>query len=454
MIWIWIASAVVITLFLLRGKKIAYHHFIWIMLPIDFYGLHVAGVTIKPYMIFTLLILMRNLIRSKNKLKVRIRMEWALGILFLLLMVMLADLFNGSGITSVMQHMMFLLVFVCAFIYINSIESYDEIIQIKDTIVATAVGFGLVYLFAAFSNMWNLDIAGINTLAGTNPGINVKFVDVPDGRLRGFYNDPNVFATSLIPAMAYSIYQLFGQKKEKKFIYIAQVLISLFCCYFTKSRMAILGFLIVITFTIIGSLKFNNSKRITNSFIVILWILFTLAPPIVVFGSDALDNSVGNLLQQYNGRSEFSDTYGRGTVWKSAWDALVENNLFFGVGQGQVMNFSVVQRDSHNTWLEWVTGSGIIAGSLVDLYFLLIFIRFSKYCRRRLPINYYQHLLYGTKWAYLGIVIILLSVSNITNSYLIFTVSLMIFLMSMWGKDNTYIQEEKLLDKISFPIKY
>ncbi|MDR3560100.1 MAG: O-antigen ligase family protein [Negativicutes bacterium] len=440
MIWLWITAGIVITLFLLRKKNISFHHFIWVLLPIDFYGVNI-GVTIKPYMLFAMLILLLNII-AKRKIKLMIKMEWAAGLLSLFLVVLLADLFNESNGASLLQQAMFLLVVVCAFIYIGSIQSYDEVQQIRDVIVATAIGFGVVYLVAVFTNMQDLDLAGISTLVREDPGIIMKFADVPEGRLRGFSIDPNAFATSLIPAMTFSIYQLFGQKKEKKVLYIVQVIITLICCYYTRSRGALLTFLLIILFTTISGIKI---KKLGIGFVSVLLLLCMVTLATTVFADEEASIVMELIWQQYEGRADFSDAYGRGTVWQSAWDILNEKNLFFGVGQGRVSELSVLQLDSHNTWLEWIAGNGIIAGSLVDLYFGLVFIRFSRYCGKRQAINDYLDFLLGVKWAYAGIAIMLLSVSNITNSYLIFTASLMISLMSEWKHENSDCPEGEAL---------
>lgn len=51
MIWGWIGAAVALSWLLCR-KKAAWHHLIWMLLPIETYGVSLAGATIKPYMMF------------------------------------------------------------------------------------------------------------------------------------------------------------------------------------------------------------------------------------------------------------------------------------------------------------------------------------------------------------------------------------------------------------------
>ena len=48
MIWVWIIAAIAISWLLCR-KKVAWYHYIWMLLPVEMYGITIAGATIKPY---------------------------------------------------------------------------------------------------------------------------------------------------------------------------------------------------------------------------------------------------------------------------------------------------------------------------------------------------------------------------------------------------------------------
>ena len=64
MIWIWIAAAVIIS-WLFCEKGISWYHYIWLLLPIEMYGVTIAGATLKPYMLFGICIIAGDLIRNK-----------------------------------------------------------------------------------------------------------------------------------------------------------------------------------------------------------------------------------------------------------------------------------------------------------------------------------------------------------------------------------------------------
>lgn len=441
MIWLWITAAIVITLLLLRKQHIAFRHLIWVLLPIDFYGVNI-GVTIKPYMLFALVLLFLNLI-SKGKMKLRLSPEWLAGLLTLILLLLLVDLLNESNTASLLQQTMFLLVFLCALVYVSSLKAYAEVEQIRSVIFATSIGFGIVYLFAVFANLQEFDPAGLIASVREDPGVIMKLADMPDGRLRGFFIDPNAFGTSLITALTLSVHQMLGLKKEKKKLYILQIAITLLCCYFAKSRGILLTVLLISLFTTISCIR-PSRQKLGLGFVSVILLLCMLTLSATIFAAEEVSLAMELILQQYEGRADFSDTYGRSAAWQSAWDALIENNLFFGVGQGRVSEVSVLQLESHNTWLEWVVTNGIFAGSLVDFYFGLVLLQFWRYCGKFRDMSDYADFLLGIKWAYMGIAIMLLSISNITNSYLIFTATLMMALMSDWKREGPEYYEYPL----------
>ena len=126
MIWIWIAVAILISVFLLRRKHISIENYIWVLLPVDMYGFNLAGVTIKPYMAFSLILLAGVFTRKKGKLFVG-RGSQAVIILFLF-GALLVNFLNGGDTSSIMSILMVFMVYFCACLYASNIdESIDEI---------------------------------------------------------------------------------------------------------------------------------------------------------------------------------------------------------------------------------------------------------------------------------------------------------------------------------------
>ena len=64
MMWVWIIAAIAISWLLCR-KKVAWYHYIWMLLPVEMYGITIAGATIKPYMILGVFMIIKNLLDRK-----------------------------------------------------------------------------------------------------------------------------------------------------------------------------------------------------------------------------------------------------------------------------------------------------------------------------------------------------------------------------------------------------
>ena len=70
----------------------------------------------------------------------------------------------------------------------------------------------------------------------------------------------------------------------------------------------------------------------------------------------------------------------------------------------------------HNTWLEWVCGTGIILGLFMDWWFIFAPVRF----KRRIVGKADKQNILPVVLAYITVVVCISTVDNITNSVLIF----------------------------------
>ena len=107
MIWAWIATAVAISLLFCK-KGISWYHYIWLLLPIEMYGVTIAGATLKPYMLFGICIIASDLVRNKT---IRI----PVAIIAAVFALIISDFLTGFVMASVMQHIMFILVLMIGF---------------------------------------------------------------------------------------------------------------------------------------------------------------------------------------------------------------------------------------------------------------------------------------------------------------------------------------------------
>ena len=102
MIWAWIAAAVIIS-WLFCKKGISWYHYIWLLLPIEMYGVTIAGATLKPYMLFGICIIAGDFVRNKT-------IQVHAAIVAVIFALIFSDYLTGFVMASVMQHIMFILV--------------------------------------------------------------------------------------------------------------------------------------------------------------------------------------------------------------------------------------------------------------------------------------------------------------------------------------------------------
>lgn len=423
MIWIWITLACLMTCFQLMNKKISWHHYIWMLLPIDMYGIVVSNVTIKPFMLFSFLILLKVIASFKRNSDARFNVRFVITLLVLFSCFFCVDIFNGSGFASFKQQFMLFIVVICALFYVSLLKWDKDLLQIRQVIIAVALGYGIVFLVAIQMNLQGINPGGLSTFVRTSEGMMLIFPDIAQGRLRGFFIDPNVLITGFIVAIAIALLSLSNESGLKtKAQYLLTIVVCTFDLYFTESRTALIIMILTLLFS---ALIYLRQSRLVSESIMILLITSIF---IVLFFNIDWDLVYSNkLLAQYMSRSSFNDEYGRMTIWKNAWNILLENNVLLGIGQGQISNYTY--RDCHNTWLEWIVGNGIYFGGLVVSMFVSVPLIFYKKCRRIIKLkNDYYSICLGLIIGFIGILISLCTVSNITNSSLVFMAVLLILI--------------------------
>lgn len=431
MIWLWILAALLLSKLALGKKKISPEHYIWMLLPIDMYGIDVAGVTLKPYMIFSIFLLWLVWKRNDGRLMFRFDRRWTLNLLVLLLLVLAVNMFNTTVFSAVTASLMLLVVFACTIIYLSAIKP-DTISQIPDVLLATAVGYGVVFAANIFLVRQGIRLPGSFTDDRMAEGIFMWFANMSNGqfvkvaRLRGFMIDPNVLVCNFIYAIPAAVMNLATGRKR-----VASILalgVTFECMEICDSRMGILcaaGAVLVSALFSYGLMTPRAKK----------WAIGLLSAGVVAIVGLALvldtqTSFFADMLQGFDDRSDLNGEYGRFTLWGDAINTLLEKNPLFGVGMGLVMRYSDKSRGAHNTWLEWLCGSGLLAGGAVLLFFVLVLI-FGivrvKWFRKTPYESVYLSLLLGV----IGTVIALVSVDNTTNSYLWFGT---VMLTALWTR--------------------
>lgn len=407
MIWVWIIAAIAISWLLCR-KKVAWYHYIWMLLPVEMYGITIAGATIKPYMILGMFMIIKNLLdRKAHKVPAAF-----VAIIFLLT---ISDILNGLIIASIMQHVMFLVIIYIAYNYVLISENDDDLLKnIEVSTIATTIGYGLVFLVAYWFYSRGIGFGGIYTTDRYSAGMFLNFISTGGQttvRLRGFCIDPNSVVTTLIPGASFGLARLL-YKNGGKFRSLVAVILYAIVMDLSGSRMAV-----VCTVAMVIIMLMMGYKQAENK----LWWFGLIALVLLVVSFMAVyrfQNIASEVYSFFTARAGLNDTGGRFTIWKYNARWLSDNGrLLFGVGQNQISNLTSVGKACHNTWLEWICGTGILLGGIIDLWFIMTPFAFLNHLKRnRISIRDVIPIVL----AYVTALICITTVDNITNSVVLF----------------------------------
>ena len=407
MIWVWIIAAIAISWLLCR-KKVAWYHYIWMLLPVEMYGITIAGATIKPYMILGVFMIIKNLLdRKAHKVPAAF-----VAIIFLL---SVSDILNGLIIASIMQHVMFLVIIYIAYNYVLISENDDDLLEnIEVSTIATTIGYGLVFLVAYWFYSRGIGFGGIYTTDRYSAGMLLNFISTGGQttvRLRGFCIDPNSVVTTLIPGASFGLARLL-YKNGGKFRSLVAVILYAIVMDLSGSRMAV-----VCTVAMVIIMLMMGYKQAENK----LWWFGLIALVLLVVSFMAVyrfQNIASEVYSFFTARAGLNDTGGRFTIWKYNARWLSDNGrLLFGVGQNQISNLTSVGKACHNTWLEWICGTGILLGGMIDLWFVIApFVFLDRLKRNRIFIRDIIPIVL----AYVTALICITTVDNITNSVVLF----------------------------------
>ena len=407
MMWVWIIAAIAISWLLCR-KKVAWYHYIWMLLPVEMYGITIAGATIKPYMILGVFMIIKNLLdRKAHKVPAAF-----VAIIFLL---SVSDILNGLIIASIMQHVMFLVIIYIAYNYVLISENDDDLLEnIEVSTIATTIGYGLVFLVAYWFYSRGIGFGGIYTTDRYSAGMFLNFISTGGQttvRLRGFCIDPNSVVTTLIPGASFGLARLL-YKNGGKFRSLVAVILYAIVMDLSGSRMAVVCTVaMVIIMLMMGYKQAENKLRWFGLIVLVLLV----ASFVAVY---RFQNIASEVYSFFTARAGLNDTGGRFTIWKYNARWLSDNGrLLFGVGQNQISNLTTVGKACHNTWLEWICGTGILLGGMIDLWFVVTPVVFLD----RLKCNrIFIRDIIPIVLAYVTALICITTVDNITNSVVLF----------------------------------
>ncbi len=428
MIWAWIAAAVIIS-WLFCKKGISWYHYIWLLLPIEMYGVTIAGATLKPYMLFGICIIAGDFVRNKT-------IQVHAAIVAVIFALIFSDYLTGFVMASVMQHIMFILVLMIGYCYQNYQCDGIEFDEMGQAALAATIGYGIVFTVAWLMFNRGVTADGIYASERLDAGIVLRLASFGgnvSSRLRGFCIDPNSVITTLIPGATYALANIVYRKQDIIKSLLA-IVVYLAVVFYSGSRMALIcSFAMLVIFFVIGYRKSENKRRMAVAGIASVGVLLVA----LIINMDTIILEVAKLwADMFGERASLGSEYGRLTIWKTNIEYLINNSKeWFGVGQNQIYLLTERGLACHNTWLEWICGTGIILGAIIDFWFILAPVRFKKRSvgmggENALPII----------MAYITVVVCISTVDNITNPVLLF-----LMLILRYGVINRGLQTERVV---------
>lgn len=406
-------AAILISIIFFRIKNINWIHFIWALLPIDMYGLFIANVNIKPFMLFGLIIIFYAF-----TMNCKMDFKSSLIIILVFATMIIADLFNGQNNKSFIQQLMWLLTAAIGYCYVITINNGSDIKQMLNSICIVNSVYSTLYIIVFILGIYLLRFLIIQN--DNDTGLLIKYINTTVIHLRGFYINPNAVSTSLFIGASVSIVQVFLGKPRFFDLYNAVTAIA--CIILTNSRAALIALLLIILIILV--FKFSTQKSHSVYLFTISGLIFILLITLIFPVDSILTNAFNNIYKDHT--VDMNSHYGRFAIWQYNLD-LIKNNLFFGVGQGTIADISY--KDFHNTWLETIGDNGIFSGFMymgVVLYCILNIL--SKAIQKAKCKADDMLCFISLASGYLAIIICLTFVSNINNSYLIISTLLIIHL--------------------------
>lgn len=411
MTYLFAVLAVGLSLLLLRGRNVSWVHWVWILLPIDMYGIAIAGFTLKPWMLFMAVVVVW--LFAKRDVSTALPSRGRLVALTLLFAGLLAtDVLNGMVLASVMQHMMFIVVCAFAFAYLLAVDVRKDISCALEACAAAAIGYSVVYIASWI--MLSVGYTEVLAHSRMDPGLILLQGNVLEegyvesARLRGFLIDPNTLGCTLVVGYTYALSQIARAevRLNKRLVrYYAVIILSISSIWLCNSRTCALVFFALAALAVLRACSKKRSIAVACLLVVALLVFLALG--------SGFDTLFGLLDASYGNRASISSDSGRLAIWQKSFDALISNAPFVGLGENQVQFYSGMGLACHNTWLEWLCGNGLIVGSAGALFFLSPGIMRFSYKDSGGTAG-------SLRVSYLAMVVMLFFVDNFTNSNLIF----------------------------------
>ncbi|MBQ8860690.1 MAG: O-antigen ligase family protein [Ruminococcus sp.] len=443
MMWLLIIIALILSYIPLINKKIDLANYMWLLIPIDAYGISIAGATIKPYMVFAFILPIILYARNKGTNFDLSASKWQLFLGIISIFIVTVNFINCDNFSSVKAALMTLIVYICAQLYCSS-TNLNHIEQLSDVFIASSFGCGIVYVLAYILLENGFALNSIVALNRADNGMFLSMGDMINGkytvtlRLRGFAFDPNTMFLQFSFAIPSCISKLF---KKFNIYHILTLVISIVCILLSGSRMGLFCCIVCVIITsIVCVIQFDSIKKKLLSMVSVLVVCIGF---LITTMSKWGQNIISTLLSTYSNRSSLTDEFGRLSIWKESLRIYWDMNPLFGIGYNNMSLFSSIGRMTHNTWLQFICECGFIVGGIAIIYFFTVlilgWIKLRSYNLNCPKNTSYLALVIG----YTMTIIALISVDNITCSYLWFGALLLLKMAHYVPKSPHKISDRK-----------
>lgn len=416
-IWFWIIPAWLLSYLILDRKNVESKHLLWMLLPVDMYGINLFGVTVKPYMLFCLIMLLKRLAEGRTRLNMS--SPWLLRGLFAVLACVVMNAINCPEPSSVLSTFMMLVVWGCTVIYLSECDSTCRA-SICKVLQATGIGYGLVFAAGYILMQFFPQLPGLMAEERSLPGIFMRNANMSNGaliatyRLRGFTIDPNTMIGTFLYCAVISLLQ--SVRSKSGFRDKLGLILPAVCVLLSGSRMGLICLLLCVVISLWIGYSINKN-RVEKILLISFFVL--LAGMIVLLITGTLQTLLTAFLLNYSNRSSLNDDYGRLTIWQEAATIWLENGLFLGIGMGQMQYYTSMGRSCHNSWLEILCAWGAVVGGAMLFHFATPILSGLRHCVTRPAARkdiFFWAMLLGTA----GVIVSLVTVDNVTYSYLWF----------------------------------
>ena len=145
MIWLFIVASLILSLLPLINKKIDISSYMWLLIPIDAYGISIAGATVKPFMLFALLLPL--ILHSKNRGN-ELELYASKGQLLagvLSILILTQSIFVGDASYTIKAALIIVIVYISARLYV-SCSDCKKSEELSDVFIASCFGCSIIFI--------------------------------------------------------------------------------------------------------------------------------------------------------------------------------------------------------------------------------------------------------------------------------------------------------------------